>query len=317
MPLPVAATVFVSQLATAIYPANYWPIISRTIQIVSMDTLSPVIEQLALSANTFFTGTLCSDTTFSDPSGPGHLHLLRDGELTLHVDGSIPVLIKQPSVVLFAPPLSHRLEASETPGAELVCAEISLDSGNAQLLPFGMPNPLIVPLADARGLEATLELLFDEALDNRLGARAAIDRLMELLFVLLLRHYCDSGELQPGLLAGLAHPQLSKALMAMHEDLGQQWNLDHLATTAAMSRARFASAFKEHVGVPPGEYLTTLRVLKTQTELKLGRPLKSIAASVGYADATALARVFKQHTGRTPRAWLAENKVRAEDDARG
>lgn len=278
-----------------------------------MDTLSPVIEQLALSANTFFTGTLCTDTTFADRSGPGHLHLLRHGQLTLHVDGSAPLQIEQPSVILFAPPLGHRLEVSETPGAELVCAEITLQSGNTRLLPFGIPNPLIVPLADAKGLRATLELLFDEALDNRIGARAAINRLMELLFVLLLRHCSHTGGLQPGLLAGLAHPQLASALLAMHESPGQPWNLETLASTAAMSRARFASQFKEHVGVPPGEYLTTLRIVSAQTELKRGRPLKVVAAKVGYADATALARAFKQHTGQSPRAWLAENNTLTED----
>ncbi len=271
-----------------------------------MDSLSPVIERLALSANTFFSGTLCADTSFSDCSGSGHLHLLRKGSLTLCVGGSAPLLIEQPSVILFALPLSHRLEVMESSGAELVCAEIALESENAQLVPFGMPNPLVVSLADAKGLQGTLELLFDEAFDNRLGARAAINRLMELLFVLLLRHCCDTGDLQPGLLAGLSHPQLAKALQAMHESPGLHWNLDQLAATAAMSRARFASHFKEHIGVPPGEYLTTLRIVSAQTELRLGRPLKVIAANVGYADATALARAFKQHTGKSPRAWLAE-----------
>jgi AraC-like DNA-binding protein len=272
-----------------------------------MDTLSPVIERLALSADTFFSGTLCTDASFADCSGSGHLHLLRKGQLILTVAGGPSHLIDQPSVILFAPPLSHRLEMTESSGAELVCAEITLHSGNTRLLPFGLPNPLIVPLADAKGLQATLELLFDEAFDTRLGARAAINRLMELLFVLLMRYCCNAGDLKPGLLSGLAHPQLAKALEAMHESPGRQWNLDQLAATATMSRARFAALFKEHVGVPPGEYLTSLRIVCTQAELRLGRALKAIAPDVGYADATALARAFKQYTGLSPRAWLAEN----------
>jgi len=179
-----------------------------------MDTLSPVIEQLALTANTFFSGTLCADTTFNDESGPGHLHLLRHGHLTLHVDGLPSVSIKQPSVILFAPPVCHRLEPAEPPGAELVCAEVTLESGNSRLLPFGIPNPLIVPLADARGLKATLDLLFDEALENRPGARAAINRLMELLFVLLLRHCCNTGDLQHGLLAYTAYCRCTNRIEA-------------------------------------------------------------------------------------------------------
>ena len=271
-----------------------------------MDILSTVIERLAPSANTFFSGTLCADSSFADCSESGHLHLLRQGELVLHVSGSPALRIDQPSVILFSQTLEHRLEMAETSGAELVCAEIALQNANARLLPFGLPNPLVVSLAEARGLRATLELLFDEALDSRLGARAAINRLMELLFVLLLRHCHGAGELQPGLLAGLAHPQLAKLLQALHECPGKAWNLDQMAATAMMSRARFAAQFKQHIGVPPGEYLTSLRIVCAQAELRLGRPLKAVAANVGYADATALARAFKKHTGKNPRLWLAE-----------
>ena len=271
-----------------------------------MDTLSPIIDRHTLSANTFFSGVLCGSSSFSDTSGPGHLHLVRKGSLTLEFTDQPTIQIDRPSAVLIVPPVRHRLEGIENQDVELVCAEIALENNNARLLPFGMPNPLVVELASARGLDQTLSLLFDEAANSHPGSQAAINRLMELLFILLLRHCHSTGTLQPGLLSGLAHPQLAKTLLAMHDHPGNTWNLTELADHAAMSRTKFAAQFKEHVGTPPGEYLTSLRITHAQTGLILGHPLKVIAANVGYADATALARAFKQKMGISPRAWLAE-----------
>ena len=269
-----------------------------------MDDLSSVIERLALSANTFFVGALCSDSAFSNALGPGHLHVVKRGSLTLQISSQESIRITEPSVILIAQPLPHHLLVTEAESAELVCAEISLEEGALWSLPLGLPNPLVVELASVAGLSATLELLFDEAVSERVGGQAATNRLMEMLVILLLRHCFDTQKLQPGLLAGIAHPKLAKPLRAMHESPGNDWNLDKLAESASMSRARFAASFKECLGTAPGEYLTTLRIGRAQMELIQGRPLKAIAASVGYADATALARAFKKSTGTSPKSWL-------------
>ena len=274
-----------------------------------MDDLSSVIERLALSANTFFVGALCNDTGFSDASGPGHLHLVRQGSLTLEMSGQETIQIAKPSAVLIAPFLPHQLRVTDAEAADLVCAEISQEGRALWPHPLGLPNPLVVALQSVAGLSSTLELLFDEVVSERPGGQAAINRLMEMLVILLLRHYIDTHDLQPGLLSGIAHPKLSKPLRAMHESPGSDWNLDKLAESASMSRARFAASFKECLGTAPGEYLTNLRIARAKLELSQGQPLKAIAANVGYADATALTRAFKQHTGMPPRLWLQESKA--------
>ncbi|MEM7378901.1 MAG: helix-turn-helix transcriptional regulator [Pseudomonadota bacterium] len=270
-----------------------------------MDTLSPAVDKLAISANTFFNGTLCGTSPFDGAPGPGHLHYLQAGTLRALIGEHESVTVTGPCAILVLPAVEHRLEASAADGAMLVCAELGLGAGAANALPLGIPNPLIVPTAKAPGLEATLDTLFDEAAAERQGHLAATNRLMDLLLVLLLRYCLDTHRLQPGLLAGLAHPQLAPSLLAMHSTPAGTWTLESLAGVALMSRARFAAHFKDTVGVPPGEYLTSLRISLAQDALRQGRPLKSVARTVGYANATALARAFKQKTGNSPRAWLA------------
>jgi AraC-like DNA-binding protein len=112
--------------------------------------------------------------------------------------------------------------------------------------------------------------------------------------------------LQGGIFAALADARLAHAVNAMHERPAHPWTLDELADLAGMSRARFAVNFREAVGITPLDYLTDWRMSIAQNLLKLGRPIKSVAAAVGYQSQAALARVFAKRVGHAPTDWLKQ-----------
>ena len=58
----------------------------------------------------------------------------------------------------------------------------------------------------------------------------------------------------PGLLTGLADPQLSRTLTALHEAPGEPWSLAQMAQQAGMSRSAFAARFKAVVGDTPADW---------------------------------------------------------------
>ena len=76
-----------------------------------------------------------------------------------------------------------------------------------------------------------------------------------------------------------------------------------MAERAGMSRSAFAARFRELVGQAPAAYLADWRLSLAQEQLRLGRSIKQIADQLGYANASALSRVFTQRVGRSPRAW--------------
>jgi AraC-like DNA-binding protein len=156
------------------------------------------------------------------------------------------------------------------------------------------------------GVEPTLALLFDEAFSARSGRSAAVDRLVELFAILLLRHAIDAKLVQVGVLAGLTDERLAKALMAMQAHPEQDWTLETLAETATMSRARFAAHFRETVGSTALDYLTDWRISMAQIMLKRGKHPKSVAPALGYSNDTAFARVFAKRVGVSPSAWVAQ-----------
>jgi AraC-like DNA-binding protein len=65
----------------------------------------------------------------------------------------------------------------------------------------------------------------------------------------MLRRLMDAPEPGYGLLAGLAHPALGRALTRIHEDPGGAWTLERMAEEAGMSRSAFAETFRHVVGL--------------------------------------------------------------------
>lgn len=275
-----------------------------------MDQLAPLLRQITLSAQSFFSGELCQLANFDDAERSGHVHILKSGKVTMTIRNGPPQVIDKPSVLFFPRPCPHTLvPVDEGAGCELLCAYIDLGIKVRSPLAMALPEVLVLPFDDMSPVGPTLELLFREAFDDAFGRQAALDRLIEYFLIQMLRHVVVSGQLQGGIFAALADARLAHAVNAMHERPAHPWTLDELADLAGMSRARFAVNFREAVGLTPLDYLTDWRMSIAQNLLKLGRPIKSVANAVGYQSQAALARVFAKRVGHPPTDWLKQMEM--------
>ena len=270
------------------------------------DRLAILLKRFGATAQTFHAGSLCGVTDLSGEEGTGQLHLLRRGPVKVVHPGVPSLSIDTPSLLLYARPLAHSFITDPVAGAEFACANLVFDGGAANPLAAALPSFVCIPLSELEGASGVLALLFDEAFSERCGRQAMVDRLFEVVLIQVLRHLMDGGQLRAGVLSGMGHPQLRHALVAMHEAPEREWSLEALAARAGMSRSVFANSFREAVGSTPGAYLQAWRINLTQQALRRGRPLKTIAAEVGYGSEAALSRAFKAHSGVAPRQWLRE-----------
>jgi len=271
------------------------------------DRLSALLQRFELRARVFHGGPLLGPSAIDARQGTGHLHLLRQGSLTV-VDGrGGSTVVGEPSVLFLPRPCAHRLEARDAAGVALVCAAVDFGTGDSNPLLRALPESLVVPLARLPGLDLTQQLLFEEAFRQRCGHDAVVNRLTEVLLIQVLRYAIEQRLVDGGLMAGLADPRLHKALAAVHAQPSRPWTLWAMAAEAGMSRARFAAHFARCIGMPPGEYLTGWRLGLARTLLRRGVSVKQVAAEVGYASASALGRAFSQRVGTSPGAWLAQN----------
>lgn len=270
--------------------------------------LDRLLRQFSLQAGVFYTGNICGPHLFEADEVRGHLHLIKRGPVQLLEAGKPTLLIEQPTLVFLPRPKVHRLLADAQAGADVVCATIVLGGGR-NLVSDSLPDTVLIELCRMPGIDDILGLMFDEALHERSGQQAVVDRLCEVLMIRLLRHSLEQGVVVGGALAGLADAKLAKALEAIHEQPSVTWDLVTMAAQAGMSRSRFAEHFREVVGVTPAEYLVSLRMTLAQRLLCRGMPAKNVAMEVGYGSSSALHRAFVRILGSSPSEWLRAQAV--------
>ena len=277
----------------------------------ALDRLSSLLERFQVSARLFHTGALCGVSTFEAQPGRGFFHVLRKGEMVVTHRKGAHVLrrieAKEPTLFFYPQPLTHQFHNAPEDGSDFTCASVHFEGGANHPLVRALPPLIVLPLASVPGLSTALDLLFQEADQVRCGQRLMVDRLFEVVLLQLLRWLLDNGDeggVSIGLVSGLADPQLARALTAMHEGPQTPWSVETLADQAGMSRSAFASRFKKVVGMGPADYLTDWRMALAKKQLHQGRAVKIIALDLGYANASALSRVFAQRTGASPRQWL-------------
>ena len=178
----------------------------------------------------------------------------------------------------------------------------AVDTGG-KLNPFSMalPDVINVELNSASSLKNVSDILLEEVFSPRCGGQAVIDRLCEILMIKLLRYIIEEGDAKVGLVAGLAHPNLSHAIVAIHSQPEKAWHLEDFAAISGMSRSQFATVFRNIVGTTPGEYLSNWRLTLARMELSKGVSLKAVVRKVGFSSSSSLSRAYKRQFGISPR----------------
>lgn len=99
--------------------------------------------------------------------------------------------------------------------------------------------------------------------------------------------------------------RVMRAVLLMEDDLSISHPIGALADVACLSVSQFKTLFKKSFGVPSNTYLTSQRMERAKTLLmNTDYPVSVIAADVGYGDASAFTRRFKDHFGQSPREFV-------------
>ncbi len=90
----------------------------------------------------------------------------------------------------------------------------------------------------------------------------------------------------------------------INENLNQALTLSELAGLTGLSIWRFATVFRQQVGVSPHRYICRLRLARAQALIRQGMPVASAASEAGFYDQSHLSRHFKTVFGMTPGQYL-------------
>ncbi|MFY0663076.1 MAG: helix-turn-helix transcriptional regulator [Natronospirillum sp.] len=168
-------------------------------------------------------------------------------------------------------------------------------------LAYALHDNLVMSWAENPELSALVSLLSAELASSRCGGGMMRQHLAEVILIQLLRTVLEQQQAPAGLLAGLAHPQIARALVALHDHPEQGWTVERLAEHAAMSRSAFIEHFRRITGEPPGSYIARWKLLTAQRHLVQGNTVAQAARQAGYSGPTALTRAYRHHFGCSPK----------------
>lgn len=283
---------------------------------MSVDRLATLLEHFTVSARMFHSGPLCGINDFLPQQGLGQLHLVQRGPLRIEHLQRDPIEVTSPTLLFYPRPMHHRFVSDAREGATMACAHLQFGDGGDNPLAASLPALTVMPLEELEGVQPLLEALFREAFGQHCGRQFVVDRLFDVVLVHILRRLMQQGTVDTGLLAGMAHPQLARSLVALHAQPAQPWSVQTLAREAGMSRTVYADNFRRVIGTTPAEYLATWRLSLTRQQLRQGKSLKQIADAVGYGSVATLSRAFRLKWGVSPREWKqAGTGLVGSDDA--
>jgi AraC-like DNA-binding protein len=263
----------------------------------------------------------------------GTLHIIEEGELVLRIDGDPHVeRVSRGDVVLLPRGDPHHIsdaakrahatvregasehDADPPEPARWLCGTFTIGDPQASHLLASLPAAIILRGARGpalEGLEVARRMLLIEMQSPSQGSAVMIARILDLLFIQILRAWAAGTDAEPNWLAGALEPQISLALSAIHRDPGHDWTVEELARACSLSRSAFAARFVARVGKPPATYLAHVR-LDAATDLlrDTSLPVTLIAQNVGYTSEAAFSRAFKHRYGTPPARWRQDTRAR-------
>ncbi|GAA3000170.1 helix-turn-helix transcriptional regulator [Actinokineospora diospyrosa] len=103
---------------------------------------------------------------------------------------------------------------------------------------------------------------------------------------------------------------VDRVIRQMYDNLGGQITVDDLARTALYSKFHFSRAFQRVTGVPPGRFLSAMRLLEAK-RLLLSTTISvtEIGQQVGYASIGTFSSRFSDNVGAPPSLYRELGRV--------
>ena len=177
--------------------------------------------------------------------------------------------------------------------------------------------PIVTLLRDIKSLlepwlVAAIDFMSAEVREIEPGLSVIAERLIEVIFLAVLRMWLLDRGHERGWMRGLTDPTVARVLNAMHAEPERHWTLHDLATVAGRSRSGLAKHFREIMDETPFVYLMRWRMYLAASEVARGsRSITEIGASVGYAGSLAFARAFVATFGETPAHYRRRSRKEA------
>jgi AraC-like DNA-binding protein len=221
----------------------------------------------------------------------GFFRLIHDGK-TEHVNAGEVVIINAGEL--------HSAEASEGGSISFRAVHIPLSSF-LEAAPQGIKLPGSLHFSQTVLSDPSVLRDLSKTFDT-LESVASLPPKQEMLhniMAAMIRRFSSWS----GLIDRSASPStLERAREFLHGRISKDVSLDDLETETGLTKFHLLRSFRNRFGLPPHAYQLQLRVLQAKRLLKSFSP-SYVALECGFSDQSHFTRVFRAHTGTTPRRY--------------
>ena len=192
---------------------------------------------------------------------------------------------------------SYMLHATHTPESSRVIVAIIPLSAVPALRTQLTQNSFASGVVEARRVGDAAPLMRMLASERHRGNERFLNSLSEALLALLIH----SVGLRPHV-SDAETDLMKKILVYLQQNAAESITLKQTAAHFGYSPGRFSHIFNERVGCTFPRYVNNLRCAAARRMLEEGNmQLTDVAAASGFSSLRTFHRVYKQHTGATPR----------------
>jgi quercetin dioxygenase-like cupin family protein len=214
------------------------------------DVLSTVLRTVHLAGHDVTEVAADPPAKYVQRDHLGALHLVEGGEVRLEVVGAEPHLLGAGDVALLPAGRDHALLATQ-PGARWLTGTFVYDSAAVNRLLAELPAVIAFEHLRESGYEwfdVSFRLLAKERREPTPGALVMISRILDLIYIQLLRLWATSTENSPGWLRAGLDRDIGGLLDAIHANPARAWS------NAEMAQYAFNRAFTRFHGRSPGQW---------------------------------------------------------------
>lgn len=104
--------------------------------------------------------------------------------------------------------------------------------------------------------------------------------------------------------------EIEGAVIYFHENFPRDIKIEEYAKSQHMSTCWFIRSFKRYMGMPPLQYITSLRINRAKELLRdTDYSVTEIGSLVGYENPLYFSRIFRGTAGMSPREWRCPAEV--------
>ena len=220
------------------------------------------------------------------------------GKAFFTIDGQVHEVL-QGNMVLYSPrqPQEYCYYLEDSP--EIFWIHFTGHEAESLLTQAGfLPYHMLYAGISAKYQELFLSIIREIQLHRAFSQDLTALYLKELLLLVCRQAVEGSGPF-PAL-----NKEIEKAVHFFHENFMDDISIDAYAKAHHMSPCWFIRSFKRSMGIPPGQYLTSIRMEKARELLKsTDYTIGEISRLSGYENPLYFSRIFKKYAGTSPAGY--------------